>query len=235
MPGLVCGITAVAEGDGAGSDSDYGLATGGSASSVVGKYEALARGLGLSAAAVARQVHGARVVSLPAPIAPQLGVHVVGEADGIASDGEGVLLAVTVADCVPVFLADSAGRALAVVHAGWRGITAGVVERGISVLRDDYGATVSHLRVHLGTAICGSCYEVGAEVMDAFGHTARSGGKLDLRLEIAARVESLGIPRDRISRSGDCTMCGPNRAHSHRARGSSAGRMAAFLGRIEGS
>lgn len=231
--GLVCGITSVLPGQLAGSQSDFGLATGGVESDLVARYERLAVGLGLGAVAVARQVHGCRVVSVPS--SPARGLHVQGEADGLVSGASGVLLVVTVADCVPVFLADRAGRHIAVLHAGWRGIAAGVLRAGVAQMRERFGVLPGNLRAHLGPAICGACYEVGPEVLLAMGRPSATGGKLNLRQELADRALEAGIPADHMTRSRVCTVCGPGFHYSYRASGESAGRMAAFIGRIAGT
>ena len=105
-----------------------------------------------------RQVHGAETrlhAEVPA------GRHVVGEGDGHVTRTAGLLLTVTLADCVPVFVADPVHRAVALLHAGWRGTAAGVVERGLGVMAEAFGSGAEELFVHLGPAICGACYEVG--------------------------------------------------------------------------
>ena len=76
----------------------------------------------------------------------------------------GVLLTVTIADCVPVFIADPVRRAVGLFHAGWRGTAAGVFESGMATLGEAFGSTPGDITVHLGPAICGECYEVGPEV-----------------------------------------------------------------------
>jgi len=228
VPGVVAGITAVPPGDGAGSESDFGLATGGSAWDVMRRYEGLARAVGASTGMVGRQVHGTRVVEAGAIQAS--GVHVVGEADGLMTSIPGILLAVTAADCVPVLVADVSGRCVALVHAGWRGAVAGMLEAAVRALGERFEVTPPDLAIFLGPAICGDCYEVGAEVLRAFGKSDRGPAGLDLRSELSQRAIESGVPRDRVMRSEWCTRCGPVTFHSHRGRGVDAGRMAAFLG-----
>jgi len=232
MPGVVAGVTAVVAGHGAGSESDFGLTTGGAASAVTERYEELSRGLGLTSAAVARQVHGCVVAHLDC--APERGVHVQGEADGITTSGAGVLLVVTVADCVPVYLSGPGARALGLVHAGWRGTAAGAFEGAVRAMERRHGVVAEDLSVHLGPAICGPCYEVGPEVFRALGMVERGAGCLDLRDVLTDRALAAGVRPERLSRSPHCTRCGsaPLPLFSHRGQGSRAGRMAAFLGRI---
>lgn len=148
--------------------------------------------------------------------------------DGHATSTPGVLLAVTVADCVPVFIVDPERRKVALLHAGWRGAAAGVLEAGLGLL-EARGCSTGDLRLHLGPSICGSCYEVGPEVFRALGLGDRDGpAPLDLRAVLAARAASCGVPASSISRSAHCTLCGSAGFHSH--RGGSAGRQVGFLG-----
>jgi hypothetical protein len=177
---------------------------------------------------VGRQVHGTRIVGVDS--APGAGVFVVGDADGLMTSAAGILLAVTAADCVPAYLADLEGRCVALVHAGWRGAAAGILERAVEGLAGRYGVNPRSLAVHFGPAICGACYAVGPEVLTALGKQEDGSSHVDLRFELADRAVDAGVAPDRVSCSDWCTKCGPVRLHSHRARGSEAGRMAAFLG-----
>lgn len=220
FPGVVAGITL--------RPADFGLASGDSAWRVSERYEGLARGLGFEAIAVARQVHGDHVHVSDAAGPP--GFRIVGEADGLASDRAGLLLTVTVADCVPVFLLDPESRCIALLHAGWRGVAAGILDRGIAALQALRGSAAAGLHVHLGPAICGSCYEVGPEVLSCFGLPAAEPGPLDLRDRLTEQALNAGVPLAAVSRSTRCTSCDSGMLHSHRGSGGTAGRMAAFFG-----
>jgi len=141
----------------------------------------------------------------------------------------GLLLAVTVADCVPVFLVDPELRAIALLHAGWRSVAAGVLETGLAGLRSDYGTHAQHVVAHLGPSICGECYEVGPEVFRALGEPEpQTNTPIDLRVVIARRALALGIDREGISISAHCTRCGSPPFYSH--RGGDEGRQLALLG-----
>ncbi len=219
-PGFVAGVAV--------GPVDYGLATGQRAWDVAARYEALAGSLGFGSVAVGRQVHGRDVATVGGRA--EAGLRIVGESDGLASDVPGVLLAVTVADCVPVYLLDPESRAFALLHAGWRGAAAGILERGLASLARIRGTRPAGCAVHLGPAICGACYEVGPEVLARFGLPAKAKGRMDLRAWLAGEAIRLGVPADRISVSEHCTHCGDARLHSHRRSAGSAGRMAAYLG-----
>jgi len=226
----VAGITAVSDAEGAGSESDFGLATGGTAWEVAHRYERLARATGMRFAVVARQVHGTRILDVDS--LPGDGLFVIGEADGLMTSVPGVLLAVTAADCVPAFVVDVGGRCVALLHAGWRGAAAGILELAVEAIGRRFGAESGDLAVYLGPAICGVCYEVGADVLGAFGREGSRQSGLDLRAELAVRAVDAGVRPDRVIRSEWCTRCGPVHLHSHRRHGSEAGRMAAFLGLV---
>ncbi len=227
-PDLIAGMTGHRPGDAAGSGSDFGLATGGTAWQVAERYEALATSLGMESAVVARQVHGARVVWLEA--GPESGLHVVGPADGLITRSAGVLLVVTAADCVPVYLTAGDGQTVCLLHAGWRGAAADLLETGLDVL-SARGVPTETVRVHLGPAICGACYDVGSEVLEALGHPPAARGRIDLRDLLVERAKRAGVPADSVTRSTVCTGCGSESLFSHRRQGDAAGRMAAFLGR----
>ena len=160
---------------------------------------------------------------------PPAGPSVVGEGDGHVTRVPGVLLTVTIADCVPVFIADPVRRAVGLLHAGWRGTAAGVVESGIAALGEAFGSKPADLAVHLGPAICGKCYEVGPEVFQALGQRIPPAPQpIDLRRVIKRRATASGVGPERVTVSRECTLCGDGWYFSHR-RGD-AGRQRAFIG-----
>ncbi len=156
-----------------------------------------------------RQVHGAVV---RVHVDPRAGVWMAGDGDGHVTRTPGLLLAVTLADCVPVFVADPVQRAVGLLHAGWRGAAAGMLERGLAALGRGFGSLPSDLFVHLGPAICGQCYEVGPEVFAALGETVPSGpAAVDLRAVLRRRALAAGVDRGRLIVSEECTLCGDGR------------------------
>ena len=224
FPWLMAGITY------AGSENDpFDLRLFGDAPppGAVDRWRDLLEASGFSVIAHARQVHEARVAvhdSLPR------GVHIEeGAADGHATATAGVLLAVTVADCVPVYLVDPDRRVVALLHAGWRGIAAGILAGGVETLHGRFASDPACLHAHLGPAICGSCYEVGPEVFDALGLPLPSGPTpVDVRSVLASRSSELGIPESHVTVSEHCTLCGSGDLFSH--RGGRSERQAALLG-----
>jgi polyphenol oxidase len=207
---------------------DLGLTTGGRVDQVLDRWRALQRALGFPRMATARQVHGS-------------GVRVHGDGqgagwllldgyDGHATGLPGVLLTVTVADCVPVYLVGPGRRAVALLHAGWRGTAAGVLRAGVETLLEVSGGTAADVVMHCGVAICGSCYEVGSEVFVALGLPMPASGRggLDLREVLTRQAEGLGL--ESVSRSTWCSAHHRGAFFSHRGSGGADGRMVAYLG-----
>jgi YfiH family protein len=222
MPWLVQGLTW----RGPAEPFDLGLFGAQPVGQAITRWTALRRTLGFGAAVHSRQIHGRRVDShdrIPA------GLLVTDGADGLTSRTPGLLLAVSVADCIPVFMVAQAQRAVALLHAGWRGLAQGVIEAGLQAMRGSHGVTPSDLRVHLGPAICGSCYEVGPEVHEQLGlRRPASPEPVDIVAVAVARTVAAGVGRDAITVSGACPRCQSDRFFSHRA--GSTGRQMAVLG-----
>jgi YfiH family protein len=176
---------------------------------------------------VSRQVHG---TALARAGARADGLRILDGFDGHVTLEPGVLLAVTVADCVPVYLAEPASGAVALIHAGWRGVAAGILERGLAELEAVSKAPAADIVMHCGVAICGECYEVGPEVAEAvLGSRPNGPDRLDLRAALAERAWGLGLRT--ITVSPHCTAHGRDAFFSHRGSGGMDGRMAAYLGR----
>jgi Uncharacterized conserved protein len=115
--------------------------------------------------------------------------------DGHATSTKGILLTVTVADCIPVYLLDPVKKAVALLHAGWRGIAGRILAQGVETLGEAVGSDPGDLVMHCGVGICGNCYEVGSEVMEGCGKAAEGSGPwhLDLRSVLAEQAGLLGI------------------------------------------
>ena len=178
-----------------------------------------------------RQVHGARVVTAAAwSIAP--------EADAVVTDAPGQLAGIVTADCVPVLLVARAPRVVAAVHAGWRGAAAGVLEAAVDRLHAEFDVPAEALEAAIGPAVGPCCYEVGAEVRDAF--RARTGRltatawqeasarfRVDLRAVARLLLAASGVTT--VATLGPCTACGSGYA-SYRRDGPGAGRQLSFAG-----
>jgi polyphenol oxidase len=163
--------------------------------------------VGASRLAQGRQVHGTRVV---------VDAEGIEEADGQVISGRGVAAVVLVADCLPVALAGP--ERVGVVHAGWRGLAAGVLEAGVEAT----GAVCAAI----GPGIGPCCYEVGDDVRAVFGTSERT---LDLKAIARGRLEAAGV-RD-IHDCGLCTSCDAERFFSHRRDRGVTGRQAGLAWR----
>ena len=154
--------------------------------------------------AFATQVHGTGVLVLDSPPAP--GVESVGEADVLVSLSADVAVGVLVADCVPVLLADPDAGVVAAVHAGRRGLVAGVVQAALDVLTR-HGARPGRLRAAVGPSISGASYEVPAELRDAVEAVVPGTGTvttwgtpaLDLRAGVRAVLAAAGVRHVQVS------------------------------------
>lgn len=192
------------------------------------RWAALASRVGVASAVHARQVHESVVrLHAAAPSAAATIPLLAEPCDGHATVESDLVLAVTVADCVPVFMVAPSRRAIAVLHAGWRGAAAGVLEAGLASLAA-LGAEPRDVLLHLGPSICGRCYEVGPEVFTALGLPAPERPRpLDLRAVLAHRAVVAGISSEVISMSTHCTLCTNSGLFSH--RGGDAQRQVGFL------
>jgi YfiH family protein len=154
-----------------------------------------------------RQVHGAHV--------RRLGEEMSGEqADGQATGRTDVAPLVLVADCLPIALAGPG--AVAMVHAGWRGLAGGVVEAGVRAVRELGGEGPLAAAIGPGAGPC--CYEVGDEVHAALG---TSGPTADLKAVARGRLAAAGV--EAVQDVGVCTIC-DERFFSYRREGAAAGR-----------
>jgi hypothetical protein len=135
------------------------------------------------------------------------------EGDGLWTDEPGLPLLALTADCVPIAVARANGRepALAVVHAGWRGLAHGVVETAVAVLGNGRKSAV------VGPAIGPCCYEVGAEVSALFDADLTRTGVLDLWRASERALRRAGV--DDVERVDLCTRCNPDLFFSHRRTG----------------
>ena len=175
---------------------------------------------------LAHQVHGTALAWHRA--APE-GWMILDGLDGHATGARGLLLTVTVADCIPIYLVVPQKKVIALVHAGWRGTAAGILERALELLEREAFSRASDIVMHCGVGICGGCYEVGSEVVAEFSGQAEPGpGHLDLRSVLVHQARALGLAD--ISVSPWCSAHDRERFFSHRASGGRDGRMIAYAG-----
>lgn len=191
----------------------FGLSGSDPVGEVMARWTTLLRDLAGDARGicVAPQVHGRTVL---AHASPWEGFLRTRPADGHVTMERGLALAVTIADCAPVFIAHPSG-AVGIAHSGWRGTEARIVHEAIRVLGQG-GLAPDELRVHIGPAICGRCYEVSADVRARLtGEPANRPGHVDIRSLIAADAHAAGVQD--VTVSPFCTRCDNDRFYSHRA------------------
>jgi YfiH family protein len=222
--GIIAGITG--RGADPGRGFDLGLWSDQPVGQVMDRWLAFRRGMReFKAVALGNQVHGVEIRQLD----QGEGWIQVERIDGWVTTTPGILLTVTIADCVPVYLAVP-GRAVALLHAGWRGTAGGILGRGLERLVGATRSKVTDVIMHCGVGICGDCYEVGLEVMTGCGAPSPGTGPwhLDLRDRLVDQARSLGLAQ--VSSSPWCSAHDRSRFFSHRASRGADGRMVAYLG-----
>jgi copper oxidase (laccase) domain-containing protein len=222
--GVVAGITG--RGAEPGRGFDLGLWGDGPVGEVMSRWRAFRRAdPGFSAVVLGNQVHGTVVSRVDGGE----GWIQVDGVDGWVTTKPGILLTVTVADCIPVYLL-APPHGVALLHAGWRGTAAGILRAGIAGLKEATGVSESQIVMHCGVGICGECYEVGSEVLAGCGVPVDGPGPhhLDLRERLASDACALGLGT--ITTSGWCSAHDRAAFFSHRASRGSDGRMVAYLG-----
>jgi len=185
-----------------------------------------------------RQVHGCAVVNTSPATAPGVAFEDRPAADGIYTTDRDVWVAVKTADCLPLIVVGRKGPFVAAVHAGWRGLAAGIIPEVVRV-HQTLGGQASDLQVLIGAAIGHANYEVGPEVIAALAtgasgcpeHTVglgfvRGNGTrwhVDLQLIAALALVELGVPGSQITIVRSCTFADANIWNSYRRDGAGHG------------
>ncbi len=183
-----------------------------------------------------RQVHGNEVV-----VVTRANSGDRPRADAMVAREAGIVLGIFTADCVPVLLSAPRERVCGAMHAGWRGVIAGIAEASVRAM-DSLGAAPGSIRAALGPSIGPCCFEVDRELADRFASEIpgasrhrREGrpGKayLDLRAIVRDQLIAAGVAPDAIEILGPCTRCAPDRYFSRRAAGGAVtGLQLSFVG-----
>jgi hypothetical protein len=177
-----------------------------------------------------KQVHSADVVPADG------GAGCIGEGDALITDHPGTLVGVRTADCVPVLLVDMRRRAVAAVHAGWRGSADQIVRNAIDALHTKYGSAPADVYAAIGPCIRECCYEVGPDVAQKFAAwfpdlaSIASPVRINLARVNRLQLERAGVPSGQIYDSGMCTRCMAEDFHSYRRDGAKSGRMISAIG-----
>ena len=234
--GVVAGITT------RGHDFSLGLWSEEAIAHVMTRWRAVRAAVrpGFPGLVLAHQVHGTSVAWHPGFAEGWL---IADGLDGHATEARGLLLTVSVADCIPVYLTVPGRPLVGLLHAGWRGTAGGILARAVELLTRRAAVRPADIVMHCGVGICGACYEVGSEVLEQLGATpdaigpgaragrggvARAAGHADLRALLAGQAAALGLGA--VSVSPWCSAHDRAQFFSHRASGGRDGRMIAYAG-----
>ncbi|MGO9481952.1 MAG: peptidoglycan editing factor PgeF [Candidatus Kryptoniota bacterium] len=186
--------------------------------------------LGFDEMSVARgeQVHGDNIRLVEAP-----GIYP--ETDALVTSSEKLMLAVSVADCVPILIVDKKSRTIAAVHAGWRGTVKKITSKTIEFMYSELKCAEENIFAFIGPSAGACCYEVDREVADQFTNygvgksSKREKFMIDLKAVNFSQLIDNDVPKANIEVSNYCTICDTN-FHSYRRDGDSSGRMLAAIG-----
>lgn len=236
VPGVVHGFTCRQGGSSAGPFASLNLSArvGDDRDPVRGNQRAVLEALGRPQArfVTLRQMHGDTVVQ----VTRQAGRNI--EADGVLTSDPGAVIAVLVADCVPILLAHASGRMVAALHAGWRGTETGIAVRAVERLRG-FGFPPEELRVAMGPAIGPCCFEIDVEVADTLRSSQVGPEEAVRQREDGTWVADLwqlnlgallvaGIPEEQIEVVRTCTHC-TTQFFSHRRDQGETGRQCGVI------
>jgi len=185
------------------------------------------------------QVHGVDLLVIDSPNPDYLHYQRL-ECDGIVTNQPGVMIAVSVADCVPVLLLDPGRKVAAALHAGWKGTAGNISGKGVEAMVSLFGSDPARILAVVGPAIGPCCYEVDTPVVESlrnqeggyerFAATAGEGKwRLDMPAAISAQLRQAGLPENNIEISGQCVSCTPELFFSYRRDNGDTGRQMGFI------
>jgi len=180
------------------------------------------------------QVHGTDALVLDRPV--RAGETFAGGWDALITNQAGVLLTVRTADCMPILVHDPVRNVVAALHAGWRGVVAGIVPRTLSVMRRQFGSEPESLQVGIGPSVGPCCYEVDEPVLSRLRDGFRDWrsvvreigwekAMLDLRELVRRQAKAAGVDEAHIRSVRVCTACHPDLFYSYRREGAINGTM----------
>jgi YfiH family protein len=185
------------------------------------------------------QVHGTDLLVIDSPN-PEFSHFLKLECDGIVTNQPGLMIAVCVADCVPLLLHDPVKGVVAALHAGWQGAAGNIAGKGVEAMASLFGSSPKDILAAIGPSISACCYEVDAPVRDAFRkagaawelYARETGeGKWQLNLASCCRQQLIdaGIPAGQIENETLCVSCSQELFFSYRRDGGDTGRQAGFI------
>ncbi len=181
-----------------------------------------------------KQVHGTDALVVDRPVAES--DRFPGGWDALVTDQPGVTVAVRTADCVPVLVYDRRRRAVAAIHAGWRGAVAGIVPKTIELMVSRFRVSLDDFRVSIGPSAGPCCYEVDEAVLaplrsgmeewqKVLHDDRRSKARLDLKKLIRLQLEQIGFTPQQLTAVNLCTICHGDLFYSYRREGRVVGTM----------
>ena len=185
------------------------------------------------------QVHGVDLLVIDSPNPDYLHFHRL-TCDGIITNQPEVMIAVSVADCVPVLLLDPEKKVVAALHAGWKGTAGNISGKGVAAMVDLFGSDPSRILASVGPAISPCCYEVDLPVVEAFRFQGggyeqfaepSGDGKWRLNMSAAnvAQLRDSGLLEQNIEVAEQCVSCTPELFFSHRRDNGVTGRQMGFI------
>ena len=156
--------------------------------------------------------------------------------DALITDQPGLLVGVTVADCVPILIYDTEHQAVAAIHAGWRGMVGQLVTKTLEAMQQRFGTAATSCYAYVGTCIDACSFEVGPEVAEQFApdlqqmNPKTKKNSVDLKAANARQLREFGIPLAQIGVSPFSTVLHNADYFSYRAERGQTGRMLAVIG-----
>lgn len=178
-------------------------------------------GLTTEQIAIQKQIHSDIITIVGKP-------GLIGESDALITSKPNIGLAVSTADCVPIFVYDRANKIIAGIHSGWRGTQKQILQKTLSVLSEKFNSKPENLFVYIGPSISQNKYEVGADVASQFNgkYSKEINGKifLDVLRANLDMIYDFGIPKSKVEISLLCSFGEKELLHSYRRDGKLSGR-----------
>ncbi len=226
------------------STLNLSAAVGDDEANVLQNRQLFCRALGINTQQVfgVNQVHGNNVLVIDKQLLAKWQTGKLKQAisaDAMVTDQPGVALTVLTADCLPIIIVDPQNRAVAMVHAGWRGTCRGVIQQTLNRLAECYGGSPDNWLIGMGPCIGDCCYEVGSEVVNIFRESypdwhiycSYKGDKwsFDLTGANISQLLKAGVRPENICKLNMCSACHPEDFFSYRKTNGATGRMMSLV------
>ncbi len=173
-------------------------------------------------------------------VGKEQGGEIIKNVDGLITAEKNIFLAITVADCLPIFLYDSNKEIIGLLHAGWRGLNQEIIKKALDIFKENFSSRDNDIKIAIGPGICQDCYEIGRELGRKFEDYSEaiiekhSKMFLDLKKVAELKLIQRGIKRENIEISEECTSCLKEKYFSFRRdKPNKTEAMVAVVGRID--